>query len=138
LGSIAESGSFSNIQTALLVPAFLDAQAYVIGNVTINNGSIFDLEDPEEDQRRYQLANKAHATTRPYVIRQQLLFKSGARYSSRELDESERIIHSNRYIQGAKIRLVCAADRVVDIGIRTTDTWILNPIHVCRPVNPAI
>lgn len=116
-----------NEQAVLLVPALLDAQGLVIGEVTINNGNIFDLENPDEDKRLYRLANKLHTTTRPYVIRQQLLFKSGDDYVSQELEESERILRSNRYIEEAVIRPVRVADGVVDIDVKTTDNWTLNP-----------
>jgi hypothetical protein len=119
--------SGGNIQTALLVPALLEAQGAVIGQVTINNDNIFDLENPEEDKRLYRLANRIHATTRPYVIRQQLLFEPGDKFTSRELEESERILRSDGYIQDAAIRPVRVEDGVVDIDVRTTDTWTLTP-----------
>jgi hypothetical protein len=120
-------GTASNIQAAILTPTRLEAEEAIVGNVTINNGEIFDLHDPEEDKRLYRLANSLHATTRPDVIRQQLLFKSGDQYSSRVLEESERIIRSNRYIQEVSIRPVRIENGVVDIDVRTTDTWTLVP-----------
>jgi len=105
----------------------LDSSGAVIGSITINNGSIFDLQNPAEDKLLYRFANKAHITTRPRVIEQQLLFSTGDTYSSQELEESERILRGNRYIQEAQIQAVRNTDGVVDIDVSTTDTWTLSP-----------
>ena len=99
----------------------------IIGEVTIVNGSIFDLDDPAENKLLYRIANKVHVTTRPAVIRQQLLFESGDQVSPRELEESERILRSNRFIQDAKIESVPNKAGVVDINVRTSDVWTLVP-----------
>lgn len=114
-------------QSAVLTPAVLEAEGAVVGEIIINNGSIFNLEDPEEDKWLYRLANRLHATTRADVIRQQLLFKRGEEFSSRVLDESERILRSNRYIQEASIEPVRIENGVADIEVNTSDTWTLNP-----------
>jgi len=111
---------------ALAIATFPSSQA-VIGVVTIVNGSIFDITDPEENKPLYRFANNAHVTTRPSVIRQQLLFDSGDPFSMRELQESERILRSNRFIQDANIEPVLGQDGVVDINVRTSDVWTLVP-----------
>jgi len=105
----------------------LDSSGAVIGYITINNGSIFDLQNPAEDKLLYRFANKAHITTRPRVIEQQLLFSTGDAFSSQELEESERILRSNRYIQDARIEPIRNVDGVVDVNVSTTDTWTLSP-----------
>lgn len=114
-------------QSAALTIAALRSSQAVIGAVTIVNGSIFDITDPAENKVLYRLANSAHVTTRPSVIRQQLLFDSGDPFSLRELEESERILRSNRYIQDAHIEPVLGEDGVVDINVRTSDVWTLVP-----------
>ena len=98
-----------------------------IGSITINNGSIFDLEDPAENKLLYRLANKVHLTTRPHVIEQQLLFETGEDFSAQSLHESERILRDNRYIQEAQIEPIRRGNGVVDINVNTTDTWTLVP-----------
>ena len=110
-----------------LMPDVLESSGAIIGAITINNGNIFDLENPAEDKLLYRLANKAHKTTRPQVIEQQLLFSTGDAFSSQVLEESERILRSNRYIQEAQIEPIQHADGVVDINVSTTDTWTLSP-----------
>ena len=105
----------------------LEASGAVIGSVTIKNGSIFDLQNPEENKFLYRFANRAHVTTRPNVIEQQLLFATGEAFSSQALQESERILRGNRYIQRVQIEPVRHADGVVDIDVSTMDTWTLAP-----------
>lgn len=117
----------SSLQSAILSPALLEASGAIIGAVTIDIDNIFDLENPEENKWIYQLANKAHPTTRPQVVRQQLLFKSGDLFSARVMDESERLLRSNRYIQDAHIRPVRLENGVVDIEVHTIDTWTFIP-----------
>jgi len=108
-------------------PESLESPGAVIGLVQINNGSIFDLDDPKENKLLYRLANKLHITTRPHVIEQQLLFASGDEFTAQTLEESERILRTTRYIQDAKIEPVRNADGVVDINVSTSDTWTLAP-----------
>lgn len=99
----------------------------MIGTISIFNESIFDLDDPEENKALYQLANRIHKTTRPDVIHQQLLFHEGDEFSSRVLEESERILRSNRYIQDVKIEVVRQENGAIDVNVRTTDVWTLMP-----------
>jgi hypothetical protein len=95
--------------------------------VFIYNENIFDLEDPEENKQLYRLANKLHIRTRPEVIRQQLLFKTGDPYSQRLVDESARILRSARYLYDASVQPVAFKDGRVDIAVTTRDVWTLNP-----------
>ena len=105
----------------------LEISDALVGSVTINNGGIFDLENPEENSLLYRLANKTHVETRPHVVAQQLLFNVGDDYSKQAVEESERILRSNRYIQEAQIEATPNADGKVDINVTTTDTWTLIP-----------
>jgi hypothetical protein len=84
--------------------AELERRGAIIGEVLVYPENIFDLEDPEENKALYRLANRVHVRTQPHVIRQQLLFKSGDRYSQRLLDESARILRSARYLYDASVR----------------------------------
>lgn len=103
------------------------AVAPLVGAVLISSNNIFDLDEPEEDRAAYRLANKLHVTTRPEVIRQQLLFEPGEPFSKQAIEESERILRSNRYIQEASIQPVLQDDGVVDITVTTSDVWTLMP-----------
>ncbi len=121
------STSATRPQGATLASTALLSPIAIIGTVTIVNDSIFDLTNPAENKLLYRLANSAHVTTRPGVIQQQLLFNSGDPFSLRKLEESERILRSNRYIQEAHIEPVLNEEGEVDINVRTTDVWTLVP-----------
>ena len=110
----------------MLSASMLEASGATIGRILIDNENIFDLDNPEENSALYRLANKAHIKTRPNVIRQQLLFKTGDAYSRRVLDESERILRGNHYIQEATIRPIHFENGVVDVQVETIDVWTLN------------
>lgn len=107
--------------------AELEGQGAVVGEIFIYNENIFDLDDPEENNQLYRLANKLHIRTQPQVIQQQLLFKTGDRYSQRLVDESARILRSARYLYDASVEPVAFKDGRVDIAVTTRDVWTLNP-----------
>lgn len=111
------------------LPGFaeLEASGAIIGEIRINNQDIFDLTDPKEDNALFRQANKLHIQTRPEVIRGKLLFKSGDLLIKRLIDESERLLRSNRFLYDVVIRPSKIHDGVVDIEVMTRDTWTLNP-----------
>jgi len=111
----------------LLSVVILETHATTIGQVLIDNNNIFDLSDPEENAWVYRIANKMHIRTRPEVIRQQLLFKSGDSFSWQKVEESERILRSNRYLRDAVIQPESYENGVVDLRVVTTDVWTLIP-----------
>ena len=108
-------------------PSAPDLSNTTIGHIEIVNDNIFDLENPEENKSLYRFANKIHIKTRPSVIESQLLFESGDSYSKRVLDETERLLRSNRYMVNAEITPTKVEDGVVDLVVRTTDVWTLSP-----------
>jgi hypothetical protein len=107
--------------------AELETSGAVFGTIVINNENIFDLSDPKDDYKLFRLANRLHHRTRPSVIRKQLLFREGARYSRRLMDESERILRANSYFYDAWIRVTGYHDGRVDVKVTTRDVWTLNP-----------
>ncbi len=67
------------------------------------------------------------------MIRKQLLFRSGDRYSPRLVAESERILRRNDYLFDADIEPTRYENGVVDLKVKTKDTWSLLPdIYVSR------
>jgi surface antigen-like variable number repeat protein len=105
----------------------LEASGAVIGKILIDNQNIFNLEDPKDNNWLFRLADRLHYRTRPSVIRSQLLFKPGQRYSRRLLDESERVLRADGYFYDAWIRVVSYHDGTVDVRVTTKDVWTLNP-----------
>ena len=97
-----------------------------IGKIHILNQEIFDLNDPEEDNFLFRLANTLHIQTRRSVVERELLFKSGDPLSARLIDESERLLRSNRYFYDVRLRLLAYRDGVADIEVMTRDAWTLD------------
>src|SRR5712664_2332988 len=111
------------------IPSFaeLEAAGAVIGEVRIDNRNIFDLADEKENGILYRAASAIHIRTRAAVVRRQLLFKPGERVSVRLIEETERLMRSNRIFYDVSIVPIGYRDGVVDIEVRTRDTWTLEP-----------
>jgi hypothetical protein len=106
--------------------AELEAAGARIGEVRVITQDIFDLEDPRENNALYRLANRLHINTKPDVIRNALLFKSGEPVSVRVIEETERLLRRNGYLYDVSIKPVAFRDGVADIEVRTRDTWSLD------------
>lgn len=116
-------------------PSFaeLHAAGVIIGEIRINVQDIFDLDDPKEHNFLFRLANTLHINTRPDVIRRTLLFKSGETVSVRLIEETERLLHDNRYLYDVSIRPVAYQSGVVDIEVKTIyalDPTLLAPAQL--------
>jgi outer membrane protein assembly factor BamA len=111
------------------MPTFaeLEAAGAVIGDIEVITNDIFDMDDPRENNFLYRLANTLHVKTRPSVIRRQLLFQVGDPVSARLIDETERLLRNNDYINDVQIRAVAVHGNVVAIQVKTRDTWSLQP-----------
>ncbi|MGH8178147.1 MAG: BamA/TamA family outer membrane protein [Steroidobacter sp.] len=110
-----------------ITPAELESAGVVIGEIIIINGDVFDTDLPEENNLLFRLANKLHIETQPEIVRSQLLFKPGDRYSARLVRESERILRRNDYLFDARITPARVHDGKVDLIVRTKDVWTLKP-----------
>src|SRR5712672_4283357 len=119
----------SSPSSAGKTPSFaeLEAAEAVIGEVRIDNRNIFDLSDEKENGILYSAANAMHIRTRAAVVRRQLLFKPGERVSVRVIEETERLMRSNRIFYDVSIVPVGYRDGVLDIEVKTRDTWTLQP-----------
>lgn len=104
----------------------LEALGARIGQIEVFTDDIFDLRDPKENYPLYRLANALHVRTRPQVVRHALLFASGDRVSASVIDETERLLRRNTYLHDVQIRPTAWRDGVVDIEVRTRDTWSLD------------
>jgi len=119
--------------TEILVPApvpddeDLEAAGAIVGSIVLEKRNIFDLSDPEEDKWLYRWANRLHVVTRDKVIRDQILFRDGDAYSGRLLEETERIVRSNKFIYDASVEPLRYEDGVVDVKVTTQDIWSLTP-----------
>lgn len=121
--------SFAQSEEPSTSPTFaeLEASGAIIGNIRVNTEDIFDLDDPKENNALFRLANGLNIITRPGVISRQLLFKSGEPVSVRLIEETERLLRGQSYIQDVSIRPIGYSDGIVDIEVKTRDSWTLEP-----------
>jgi len=124
---VLATASESAPQQAPLSFTELQNAGAVIGEVRIINNNIFNLDDPKEDNFLFRLANNLHMVTRPAVIRRSLLFSSGEPLSVQKIEESERLLRSNRFLYDVEIRPAAYHDGLVDIEVATRDTWTIEP-----------
>ncbi len=103
----------------------LEARGAVIGEIEIRVENVFNPELPEEDRRLFRWTNRLHRTTRPEVVRSQLLFRSGEPYSVRLLRETERLLRSRKYLYDCRVRPLRYEDNTVDLEVWVKDVWTL-------------
>ena len=128
--ALAGTGAMGHAMAQTTSFAELEAAGARIGQIHILNQDIFDLADPAENNALFRLANGLHIKTRPEVIRSQLLFKPGDAVSVRVMEETERLLRTNRYLYDVQLRPVPAkngAANLVDVEVLTRDTWTLDP-----------
>jgi len=130
LAALAGAAGWANAQNAPAsrMPTFaeLEAAGARIGEIRVLPGNIFDLNDPRENNFLFRLANAIHIQTRPQVIRQALLFESGQPVSVQKIEETERLLRGYDFLYDVDIRPVAVHDGVVDVEVRTRDTWSLD------------
>lgn len=107
--------------------AVLERMGAVIGRIEIHNENVFNLSNPKDNTPLFRLADRLHRKTRRSLIRHQLLFHSGERFSAHLLAESARILRADNYFYDASIRPVSYHDGKVDVLVTTRDVWTLNP-----------
>ncbi|HEX8243014.1 MAG TPA: POTRA domain-containing protein [Longimicrobium sp.] len=97
-----------------------------IGNIFVDNNSVFLVGDPNLDPRftsAYRLANRLHMRTRESVIRRELLFHEGGCYRPELLEDSERILRATGYLADADVFSVRQPDGTYDVIVETRDEW---------------
>lgn len=113
--------------TAIPPESTLEAQGVTIREIRINARPIYDESVAGERTSLMRFANRIHVDTHEEVIRAQLLFKSGDRYSARVLRETERNLRKLRFLREPVITVVAVHSGQVDIEVRTIDVWTLSP-----------
>jgi hypothetical protein len=122
-----ESETGPDIESHLPSDALLERAGAIFGEIRIDNKNVFDREDPKDNKALFRLADKLHIRTRQSVIRHQLLFRSGDRYSRHAIEESARILRAEGYFYDATIVPVSYHDGKVDVLVTTRDVWTLDP-----------
>jgi hypothetical protein len=128
-GAVPDAAGEADPGPAAAVPTAeeLESLGAVIGRIRVVPGEIFDTSIPGESGWLYRTANKLHISTRPSIVRKQLLFASGEPYRKRLIEETERLLRSNDYLYDATVVPVAFDGQTVDLEVRTRDVWTLNP-----------
>ena len=119
----------SPLLAAEALPTFaeLEGEGAIIGEIRVETHDMFDLSDPSENNLFYRAANALHIKTQPWFIRRYLLFRTGDHVQARLIEETERLIRQNSTVYEVEIRPILYENGVVDILVRTRDTWTLQP-----------
>lgn len=107
-------------------PAGRDCETGPIGDIFIDNHSIFDLDDPDLSDRfewAYRLANKLHVRTRESVVARELLFSVGECWDPELAQESERLLRNMPFIGRVDIFGVPQDDGSIHAVVDTQDEW---------------
>ena len=111
------------------IPSFIELEAAgaIIGDIRVVTNNIFDMQNERENGALYRAANAIHIQTWPSVVRDKILFKTGERVSVHAIEETERLLRSNRFLYEVSIIPMAYHDGVIDVEVRTRDTWTLQP-----------
>ena len=106
--------------------AQLERAGATIGEVRIVVGDVFDEADPRERLPGARLVNRLHPTTRRQAIAERLLFHPGDRFERRLLDESARLLRTDRSLRDVEVRPVAWDGQNVTVEVNARDAWTLN------------
>lgn len=97
-----------------------------IGRIDIQVDDVF--ETASGLAAPYRVANGLHISTKQHTVAQQLLFHSGEPYDARLVEETARLLRSQRYFNEASVEIErYNEDNTVDLLVRVHDVWTLSP-----------
>lgn len=116
------------IVMGLLPPGRVAAQVVseagvpIIARIVVRTHNVFDSTEASGNFL-FRLANGLHYTTRPSVVRHELLFRAGEPYDSARVAESARNLRARGLFREVVIRPVAADSGTVDVVVDTYDGW---------------
>lgn len=99
----------------------------VIGQIIFSRYNVFNMDDPDEVNWLYKLANRFNAVTWESVVRSQLLISEGASFNPIQLAESERLLRDLDFLYDARVVPYRVCGNVVDVEVVTRDIWTSTP-----------
>jgi outer membrane protein assembly factor BamA len=125
-GSTASGLSLKTPGRGFEVDSLHAAEGETIDSIVIINRNIFEPGDGSVAAFVYRMANRLHYVTRDEVIRRELLFKVGDRYSTEVVRETERNLRTRLAINDASIHTE-PSDSIghVVVYVETRDQWSL-------------
>ena len=119
--SDAPSGNVRPSSAASLV----EVEGVVIDSIAIYNRNVYDTDKPEYDNFLFKTANRLHVVTREAVIRRELLFEVGDRFSAELADETARNLRARFELYDAWIETDLLPNGHLLVRVVTVDTWSL-------------
>lgn len=113
--------------------SFKDFEGKIIRNISITTLDPFgfDVKDTLKEPKRWseRAGNTFHIKSKNSTIRNLLLFKKNQELDSLIIEESERLVRSQRYIRRVVIepKQISEISDSVDVNIRVLDSWSLIP-----------
>ncbi|HOY22564.1 MAG TPA: BamA/TamA family outer membrane protein [Cellvibrio sp.] len=98
-----------------------------IRNIRFQQMTIFDPNNPDENNKLYLLLNKLHVKTRTKVVASQLLFKVGDKVNHKRLEETARNLRTRKYLTNAYVLPEKVCGDAVDVVVITQDAWAIEP-----------
>ena len=98
----------------------------IIDTVLIERQDVFLPEDAARNLI-YRLGNGLHATTRPWVIRREMLLEPGSRYDSLLAAESERNLRRLGLFRRVRVDSTRVGDGTLALRVRSREAWSLQP-----------
>ncbi|MBA6413270.1 BamA/TamA family outer membrane protein [Parahaliea sp. F7430] len=102
-------------------------QGLIVRSIRYQRFSVFDRDDPLENNWIYNWANDFHSVTREWVLNDHLLLEEGSVFEQHRAEESERILRNLKFIYDATVRPWRWCGNEVDIEVITRDIWTFTP-----------
>ena len=100
-------------------------EGLIIDTIIIDNRNIYDIEDPRYSGFLFKTVNRLHMVTRAHLIKDELLFESGDRYSDDIALETARNLRVRFPFNDAWIETEPVGDSAVVVRVVTIDQWSL-------------
>jgi len=96
----------------------------MVRSIRVEIRPIFGGQQPVQP---FSTVQSIKISTKESVIRQHLLFKEGDEVTQFDIDESTRILRTQKYLRGARI-ISHVEDQFVDVVVIVQDTWSTIPL----------
>lgn len=100
-------------------------QGAEIDSIEIENRNIYDTDSAAYSGFLFRTANRLHMVTRPAIIRQELLFEVGQKFSQKIADETARNLRTRFPLNDAWIEVEPTSVGKVLVRVVTVDQWSL-------------
>lgn len=131
---LAAGSRTAQAQTEAMEPSSADCPGLTVGEIQIENRSVFHFDDPDPKGRLQRLvrfvSDRLHRRTRRSFLEDELLFRVGDCLDQFRISESARILRAYPFIAEASARVLDeptpgAASGARSVVVETQDDWTL-------------